>query len=415
MQKKKPWFYYLLILYMATAPIYWLPNFDYNLFKVIKLGIISLSLTGFLVFFFTRNIKLQTPKYYKIYIALVIILFIPFFFKSKDIGESLIYFLNFIFGLLSGLYVMNSPNLFCNKFKYYKIMYLLIIIIVIPSILNFFFQIPDWKPPEVKLQALGYRYNLWEAGFNTLRTGWTVSLCVYVPWSLVFVEKVKNKATYLVIVIALVLPILVAQFISGGRNGLSASLLAVLLILIKKFNLIYLIIITIVLFYLFLSFQNDLFIALRIYDDNGGSKDINDISSDRTNMYATFFDTFFDSPIFGQGLSGSIKFNQKNFGTSDEMHNVILRIFIDHGLIFGIICLLFFLHNLIISLKIFFKRNVKIIFQISSLTVIIGLFTTLFEPEIILGSFQITAIWWLSLGITHIFYYRIEQKLSRNL
>lgn len=409
--KKLKLLFLLLCIYLATSPVYWLPSVPYTMFKPIKIAIISLVIIIFLwKFFISRYRKLELPYLLSFPIIVLIILLLPFLYVSVDsgkgLGESFNYYLNILFGFLTALMVYNNYNLFSTKKWLYIIPFITVVLISIPPFTNFVFNYPEWKVP-VKAENYFDEF-LWYSGFNFSRTGWSVSLSLFVPLALlVFNEKKKLKSTHFLLFIILISPIIAAQAVSGGRGGLLASLISVFILFIIYFGAKYLVLFIFAAYMLAKEFKEDIFIAMRIYDVSGKSNTIEDISSYRLSQFRFFDEIVLEQPLFGWGFKGSEAGILKYTGNAFEMHNSSLRVVIDHGMIFGtiiIILLLFIIYSSFVLLK---NKKTPRIVHVNSCILISVLVASMFEPNVIFGGFQLCAFWWVALGY-NLKYYKLN-------
>lgn len=401
----------LLTFYLATSTIYWIPSFPYTILKPIKIGIIiSVIILFFWKFFIYRYRKMELPYILSIPILLLLIFFVPFMIISLNYGktfsDSFNYYLNLFFGFLTSLMVYNNFHLIKSKKWIYLIPFLTTIFISIPPFTNFIFNFPEWKVPIKAEDVIDELF--WYSGFNFSRTGWSVSLSLFVPLAiLVFNDFKKNSTFHFLYFILLVSPILAAQSVSGGRGGLLASLISILITFIVFFGKRYLIIFISIAFLIIQKFKNEIFIAMRINDISGNSNSIENLSSNRFSQYKYFYKILFDNPIFGWGYKGSEAGVLKYTGNSFEMHNTLLRVFIDHGIIFGTSILFLIIQILYITIKLFKNKNTPRIIHVNSCILISTFVASMFEPNVIFGGFQLCAFWWVALGY-NLKYYKLN-------
>ncbi|MGE5355530.1 MAG: O-antigen ligase family protein [Deltaproteobacteria bacterium] len=246
---------------------------------------------------------------------------------------------------------------------------------------------------------------LWYSGFNFSRTGWSVSLSLFVPMAIIlFGEKKKMTSINFLYYIILVSPIVSAQAVSGGRGGLLASLISIIITFIAYFGLKYLIVFFTSAYFIINQFKEEVFIAMRIYDTSGGTNTVEDISSYRLSQFRIFNELVNDKPIFGWGYKGSEAGIFQYTGNQFEMHNSVLRVIVDHGIVFGSIVVLLVIYIFYISIKLLRIKQVPRLILVNSCILISVLLASMFEPNVIFGGFQLCAFWWVALGYNLKFY-----------
>jgi hypothetical protein len=263
--------------------------------------------------------------------------------------------------------------------------------------------IPEWQEwaPSSEYRITDLPRPFWMTGFNGGRTGWSESIALFIPLVYYFLHRKKHFLLKLNLSIGL---IVVAQIISGGRNGLAASIIGLLIIAFKEkgFLKVFYFFITLGTIYTLFFFKHtaDILVSLRIYDYASEALSDN-LTTDRYIMYKAFPDIFLESPFLGQGFNGSQKALYPKYLTQDglEMHNGILRVLIDHGLFFGILMGFMLLYSLRKSIKFLLSNCNNIYTTLFPVIIIQGIFISLFQPLSLFGGFQISAIWWFSLGM----------------
>ena len=270
-----------------------------------------------------------------------------------------------------------------KKQFYYKALYkasFIVSLICILSATSFYFGIFD-------LQANGpWSSTFGEAGFGGYRTGYSNSLFLFIPF-IIFWHRVKRKSlgSYEIVVI---ITILIAQYLSGGRAGVIASLIVLLIWL--RIPIIYKLGFGFLFWSLFqLDAVQEQFRLTNIY---GVENNLDDISSGRLFLNKYYLEKFFENPIFGYGFG-----EKQEMFTSVEAHIVWLRNVIDGGLIY--LVLLFF-----VFINIFFTgyRNIKLKVEEKKLFYSL-FFTTLIitflEPNYLIGSVQGEIIYWILISL----------------
>lgn len=368
--------------------------------RSIKIIVFILIILLYLVYCYC--VKVVVPKKFVYFNLLGLILFIPYFFVSEDLLGALNYFFNFVCSCLMVFIGLTYVDLDSNRSFPYKFLFFLTTVYSIIPTINFFTGYPEWEvwAPISKYRETSEMRAFWATGFNGNRTGWSESLSLFVPLVLLFLENSKNP---LITILFFCFPILTSQVISGGRNGLLASLIAIVIIIIRKYGWPGIMktlgfIILVFTFFLY-EYTEDILILFRIYDKTSGV--INeDLTTNRSVMYNAFFEIYLESPFFGKGYLGSQKALFPKYIAEDglEMHNGILRVFIDHGLFFGILMLSLLSFSIKVAVHNVLKKDKSVFNFMFSIIVLQGVFISLFQPLSLFGGFQISVLWWLSLG-----------------
>jgi O-antigen ligase len=142
-----------------------------------------------------------------------------------------------------------------------------------------------------------------------------------------------------------------------------------------------------------------LYKAMRLGDIAGhvsSVKDLNKFSAHRVESDIAAWKIFLESPIFGHG------FHEITFGSS-EIHNLWLRLAVEGG-IFLPLGLAWIVWNIWSA-----ARRIELIRELNAgnqlptrcyqAVILMGVVMSLFEPRILLGAFQLYALWWATAGI----------------
>ncbi|PID69819.1 MAG: hypothetical protein CR985_03805 [Flavobacteriales bacterium] len=271
-----------------------------------------------------------------------------------------------------------------KKEFYYKVLYQsskIVAIICVFSIFSNYTGVFDLIPNGP------WSSNFGQAGFGGYRTGYSNSLFLYIP-ILVFWHRVKKK-NLLALDFFLILLIIHAQYISGGRAGIIASLVVLLIWL--RVSVVYKL--TLLIFILFAS-QLDLvqeqfrFQDLETTDDTSLDK----ISSGRVVLNTYYFNKFLEAPVFGYGFG-----KKPEMFTAIAPHIVWLRLLIDGGIFYFFLILWFFR-------EVFVKVKNNITLTSEERKLFYSIFFTTFiimflEPNYLIGSVQGEIAYWVVISL----------------
>ncbi len=409
----------IMILYLILSPIYWLPGLPHQLIKYLKIILIVIVLFDF---FNKSKGVIKLPNSFKIPIWVTALWFVPFIFFSNqtdDLLQLIIFYSNYFFGFLIGVLAFNKYDQIVNNTKKLIYVFIGVSLLCLFPISNYFFGFPDWLSPfaiEMGTERLDV---FWSTGFHGSRTGWSIVLSEFVPFSLLFIKFNNNarlKLKHLIIILILLAPIVGAQIICMGRGGLLGSIISLLIILFKLFSKrIYIFFIAASCLLIF-SFINYISVALRIADAKGKKLSLNEVSASRDKLIQQAPGLIQSSLIFGNGYKGSvvsgriIKSDEENL----EIHNVFIRMFVDHGIIFGFVILVFIIYLLFNCFKILRTETPPIIILIAICIIVSGIASANFEPNTIFGNFQNLPFWWISVGLLLFYKSNITNVVSNN-
>lgn len=380
----------MLAIYLGTSPIYWLPGIGQG-FSHIKLFLFLLiSILVFVVSFFRLDLKVKKGIYGIGGVTLLIVGYAPALTNST--------LLNYVDAVSNPIFGLVFANLIFNYLKFFgvsvqsllfKSMIVLLPFLAIPFLASLGL-IPTFVNP---FNGLG----ITETGFTGARTGWSNSLALLLP---IFFINSSEKGFKALALILLGL-VLFNQYTTGGRAGLLVTLFFLGYILYKKIGFLY----TIILLSLFIiGFQSynygALLNQLRIEEIRNGVQnlsivEIDRISSGRIGGYLEAFEYIKNEPIKGNSIGEVKVFSLYNFSVGYDIHNLPLRIWAEAGILAFITYLTFHLAIIKDFLK---KRKDDIIIEGFFITVIGGVFISMFEPSAYWLVFQNSAIWWMGIG-----------------
>ena len=394
----------VLFFYLLTCPIYWLPGLDPIFIKYFKITLISFV---FLLFALRYKFTFIIPREGKHLFLVLVIWSFPFLwisYPNHEISMVVIYYLNYFFGLFALVFSYSVYDKLLEAKSAYRILFFLVSIISILPITNFLYNIPDITSPfsdSLDYEELGY---FWSTGFHGSRTGWSIALSQFIPLGLLFISRDYGrglkirKLFYFLLVLT---PIFGAQIVCMGRGGLFSSAISILIIIYKYFDR--------KVFFTFLSslilimfiYSNDILIALRFASDDGRSFTIEEATSSRDVLIKQAPELIFESPVFGNGFKGSARssFGIAEFGESLEVHNVFIRIIVDHGVIFSMVMIFFIFSLIVLAIRVLWKNDAPTLVVVASCIILSGVFSANFEPNTIFGNFQNLPLWWFSAGL----------------
>lgn len=387
---------FTLFCYIALAPVLWLPSISVSGIKLLKVLLIITAITVFFFLSIINKTRIDLPVYLFALCVASTLLFPIFLLNSSSyFSEALSYTFNFIFGFVTLIIGFNLYKSIADNNTLFRNLYIALVLIVAFPISNFFFEYPDWSDQLPEVRDFGIKA-LWYTGFSAARTGWSETLALFVTLPFLFLGGEKKRSILLYLIV--VSPIVVAQVLSTSRTGFLCSFLAIIAFMFKKSSKIELTSFFVAVTGLIIIFYSEILIVLRISSGSEEISDISDISSGRSDMYLNFFNMASKKPLEGLGFQGSWT-ELRKLGIDYEMHNSLLRVWIDHGFIFGIVITLLSIETIRIAIKTVFKKGESDFSFMLSVIILQGLFVAMFSPAFIFGGFQVSSLWWLSAGL----------------
>lgn len=170
---------YLLALYIGTAPVYWVPGLSPSTVQLLKLLLVS---SGCLIIWYDaiqENHHLF-PKGLVGPLGLFLVILSSFtgIIRAESVGAIVRFLVDFSLGfiLLWTLYIFTSSG--GSVVRLLRNATLLILLLAIPGITNWFIGMPDLTNP--------WGFDLWFSGFGSLRSDWSRALSLYLPISVAF-------------------------------------------------------------------------------------------------------------------------------------------------------------------------------------------------------------------------------------
>lgn len=318
----------------------------------------------------------------------------------KDSYQAWFGYIGNIIYLFLFLFIIYNSKL--SEKQYYKIFYkstLFISFICGLSILSNITGLFDFTSPPGMLATATY---FSKTALGGLSTGYSNNLSLFIPFFAYYssIQSSKRKKYFVFVLIGL---IILSQVISGGRGGLFASLIAIIVYSMRKVKIL-------ILFFLLLmgilySIPKELIIKsmraeyieqLRNQDGSFNQKAINRLTSGRTEGYAIGIELFKERPLLGTGFN-SDEIIERKYHHGYEVHNLWLKNLVEGGLLFFFLLLGFFysiiqkaFYNIRYTERLYYKNKKYLIRSL----VVAGLFITMLEPNFILGTFQNSILFW---------------------
>lgn len=250
-----------------------------------------------------------------------------------------------------------------------------------------------------------------QVGFSHSRTGWSNGLALFAPYVVTLGLEIPRKMIWkLSLGIILGSVILSAQMTVGGRAGIAASLLSIVILIGFRFRP-YLSLtvapVIIVVAYAISGSQPNNFRFERLAGTEPLLERLDHFSAGRIAQLKEGIRLAQEAPMLGHGF-GNYQLARLDPSAHREMeiHNLWLRLLVETGLflpaIFG---------GMLVVLLARERRRWRHRSRVTSTptsqqwiraaetsVVVAGMALSLFEPNVLLGSFQNSAVWWYSLG-----------------
>ena len=400
---------------IALGPIYWLPFADRTITATVKLILLFNCLATALLMLSSIKIRQKLFSYMKIpniFFALIFFIMTFGFWVSADENRFSLKANEFNFMAYSFMlaYMIFSSSLILAAIRrdYFKLLLYPSIFIIIMSTIHVATVLLNFNIEHVEVGKV-----FKETGFGSLRTGWSngLALFVIVIPAYVSARKESNIKKIFFSFFYGSFPILFSQGLSGGRTGLLASLIAVILfglyILPKKYFISFPIL-------LILVFASPFSLPNKMTDTISNLMNPNEYNEKeidrnllsvkyRIDHFLFSLERIYESPIIGNGIGNAI-----HPPTNLEIHNVFLKAGAELGLPYMILLFSFPIYLFILlkrALKTNYSKNEllrsrfrsQVVYLVSSgITVLSGLFISLLEPRYIYGGLGVSWAWWVS-------------------
>jgi O-antigen ligase len=403
----------LWVFYLGFSPVYWVPVLSVNQWSNIKVFALlaAIALTWF------NGLRKNNAGFPRgIFgvggLFLLLICSIPAFFQAEfSWGMRRTYDLFFGFGAMWSFYVFWRINENPGRVLIWAA--LVIAALSLLTISSNFSGFPSWRSPAIfEFQSLS------TAGFGALRTGWSNALSLYVGGILLLMAHGNQLGIWRTVFCFCLISIIIgSQLVVAGRAGILSSLFAVGFIswffLPRKLAILMIIVAGIMVSYLVGDELLNHLRLNRILDaSDNDSRALDHFSAGRITTYLFAIEKWIESPIIGHG------YGQVEVVKGHDIHNLWLRILAEGGIfLFG--SFLYFCYKAVKKTP----RNKAMTSHLMRkipryqrpdfmLWVIIcqGLIMSMLEPRILLGSFQVCAMWWVAVGALQAQYQKYKYK-----
>ncbi len=382
----------LIILYLTLGPINWIPGISpsvVNLSKYIVFAIILLAAVT------RKNVRFVKPLSLN-YFLVTMVCCLPAIINGTGnmifniVDFMMIFFVSMVVGTLK-YSIDDWFEIFHSAVMYFCIIALAIFIL---PILGYNPSAPiPW--PSSSLNA---------SGLGGYRTGWSNSIFLYIPFlGIVYLMSKGGKIRiWYLISIAI---ILILQFKSGGRAGLIASLLSLLLLFRRK-KWTFFIFLLAGAFTIVSLGEEEIKTSFRINEaaikSKRGTSELDKISSGRVQGYEASLKLLLDNPIIGNGFNRN-EDALEAYNVKVEVHNTYLKRWLEGGIAMIV--------NILVMFYVVQRQYIKKISKMPSLFktfaqifLFVPMLIGFMEPNYLIGSFQGECFFW----------FMVVVQLSRN-
>lgn len=375
---------FLWLVYFSIAPVYWLPGIHLSTFLSFKTAaIVAATIVSFAYIFIGRG-KIYLgfiglAGFFLLFVLLSPALIIGTMSSAEQVVANLFY--STCVFLIFASFAINAEKIIV----FMKLSSIPIIGFCVYSVLAYFEVVNNFRAPFV---LGGFPVSV--SGFTGLRTGWSNGIAMYIPFVMIFFFKRKNFTSLLFGAFGVAV-IFSSQLVVGGRAGMLATIIGILLVVFMRRSKLLKFLIPLGLMLISIQMMPYLIEHLRLdrVASGTGLKELNHLSAGRIGSYIYALELFIKNPVIGVGIGNS------DVG-GHSIHNMWLKFLADAG-IFFIFTFAFMIAKVIKGARRFLSDNETSFVLIA--VVAQGLVSSMFEPSMILGSFQNSAIWWASFGL----------------
>lgn len=401
--------------YFCLAPLAWLPipGLSWSLLYNLKLALVGGGVALTWSFLLSKN-QLRFPLGILGPMGLLMMLLIGMFgfIQAADMSDGIRRYKDIVLGFLMlwtmYMYGRRTDDVMSLLFWSAAVVGALCCLTVLAKLTGF----PPWNAPA-KFDSHPISY----LGFGGKRGNWASSIALYVAPLIYYLAIQKRSLLIKLIAATACLGIIGSQFAVSGRTGLVASLyiiLCTMLFVFKSYkSFIAITILGIVgLMSMGLDVSEIASEQLRLdnverrVDNNASAMELlNALSTGRIYQFFMTLDLIASKPLFGYGFGAEV------YGM--DVHNLWLRLAFEGGVFLPLIFLLIIIKILkAVSAKNLLRaaaKEDKSLFlqatavarkrKILGYSVIAGVIMTMLQPNAILGSFQVTAMWWVCAGL----------------
>ena len=388
----------LIYVYLFWSNIYWIPKVGPGPVRAVQYGQIGLILAIW-VFIKLRERKVSglLGNWSLIFLGFLL-LSIPGLLQSSTIEASVNYSINIFQAFLFSIVVIDTFSTMDVKLPVHTSFFRVCILFTLFWLGNL--ALFTFEPSSVD----GSEF--WMVGFDWKNNKWSISLAFVftVVWSYFIHSKVRHWK--LASLLALIL-LAVGMLFTTGRAGLLAIFIIVLrdikltvkTIAVASLSLAVLIYAGLTYVYTYTDIDMEQWLKLILNSGDLSSFDSDDFSGGRARQFSYAMEVFGDSPFTGVGVDSIQEMMDKKFGNYWNIHNLILRLTVESGVLLGAY-VSFIMLIILRSLK---KMSAsKETNHMTTSVILVALIVSMFEPNMIVGTFQFSAFWWFAIGIFYL-------------
>lgn len=383
-------------LYLGVAPVYWLPGINPDLLRSLKIGLFVVAVGS--VFLHGRTVHGVVPRGLlgPMGFLILVVLSVPGLAQAVDRWSAVALVMDIGFGALFLWCFFNTrwrgdidPALVLARSA------AIISVFAAVTVTSSLTGLPDWQSP--------YGLGLTEAGFGNEQTGWSNSLALYLPAVLFFLgdKPVHNSAVRQLLSLTILICLVASQFLAGGRAGMLLSLLTVLALVYFRPPFAILTFSALLLAGA-MALPENWYTHLRLNRLEAGIQALEDLdylSAQRIGGYIMAIDLLKERPWMGYGIGQVIY--ETSYAQLTEIHNLWLKWMVYCGVLAPLFFLVMVIRLLVIALRQLRRAHPR--GQVGKLApfaliLLLGVLLSLVEPNTLVGTFQISAIWWASAG-----------------
>jgi len=391
----------LIALYFGLAPVFWWPGILPDTLLIVKCSLI-VSFVSFVWVKALLSNKIRFPSGLLGPVGWLFFLVVSCggFYYSVNMITALDVIKDFslCFIMLWSFYMACSFDL-----SYERLFFVAALIVAAHCALvdcSYFFGFPSWSGPSHFVAS-----KLSISGFGALRTGWSNGVSLFVPFLCgVFFLK-RTKVFVKVVAILSIVIIITSQVVVAGRAGIIASLISLVYLIYHKKNKFGFIVSFLIVLFLVFECSDYIITLLRVepvITGGVGAEFLDDVSAGRLSSSLFAIKMASKQILFGYGFG-----NFRIHGM--EVHNLWIRLFVEGGLFLPVLflCIVILIMKKgrkLVSKLSFNSENIAgkdffSFYHVLNAVLIAGFFISLLEPRTLLGSFQVSAIWWASAGV----------------
>jgi hypothetical protein len=385
--------------YLGLAPVYWFATLPLSLVSFSKWSILMLGIALIWgISWKNRQLHIPRSEWGVFYLLLLAALVMPGAYQSppdRALGRILDLLLCFSFLWTCFLLVRN--------FRESSLIFVYPVFVLVPLgllvVLSRSIPVLDWSNPFINSLRLS------QTGFGGLSTGWSIGLAMIFPAAIYTLEKAfpRRNIRKVILLSFIIVCIIGSQIVVGGRAGILAVLVAVVLFAFFGYLLPMVLIILFGVVGSFFVDTNWLLVHFRLEAINAdfGGDSLDALSAGRMARNLEGLSLVAQKPIVGWG-AGDL--TDSFLRSAQQIHFVPLRLAVENGILmpivfFGLIVMTVHRHFRVLGSNVkVLSREEKILGVTILVILITGLVLTFFEPSVLIGAFQPTAIWWAALA-----------------